>query len=242
MNIETNLINVNGLNIEVVRKHIKNLHLGVYPPNGRIRVAAPLAVSDDAVRLAVVSRMPWIRRQKSKFEAQSRQSLRKYISGESHYFLGRRYRLRLNEGAVRDKVSCGVSNYIVLDVRVKHDSALREKVFLRWYREELKKRAATIVEKWSSLLKIEIPNLGIRRMKTKWGTCNTNKKKIWINLELVKKPPQCLEYIIVHELVHFFERNHNERFISIMDNALPNWRFLRQELNAEPLAHEEWEY
>jgi len=241
MNIEAHQINVGGLPVDIVRKPIKNLHLGVYPPHGRIRVAAPLAVSDEAVRLAVVTRMGWIKRQRAKFENQSRQSARAYISGESHYFLGQRYRLNLIEGARAGHVHARNSRNLELHVRPGCDQSIRERVFLGWYRQELRSRAAPIIEKYAAVLEIPTPAWGIKRMKTKWGTCNIEARRIWLNLELIKKPPHCLEYVIVHELAHFFERNHSNHFIALMDRLLPQWRILRDELNAAPLAHETWD-
>lgn len=240
MSIEAHRITVGGLRVDVVRKAIKNLHLGVYPPHGRVRVAAPLAVSDDAVRLAVVTKMGWIKRQRAKFSAQPRQSERSYISGESHYFLGQRYRLHLVEGARAGHVRVRNSRTLELHVRRGGDLAAREGVFNRWQRAELHSRLGPIVEKWAEVIGVPVPIWGIKKMKTKWGTCNSKAQRIWINLELIKKPLQCLEYIVAHELAHLIERNHSERFVSIMDQALPTWRLLRDELNAEPLSHEEW--
>ncbi len=240
MNIEAQQIIVGGLDVDVVRKPIKNLHLGVYPPHGRVRVAAPLAVSDDAVRLAVVTRMGWIKRQQAKFAAQPRQSERTYISGESHFFLGQRYRLNLIEGARAGQVRVRNSRSLDLLVRTGSDVTIRERVFLDWYREELRSRIAPLITKWASVMDIPEPAWGIKRMKTKWGTCNIEARRIWLNLELTKKPPQCLEYVIVHELTHFFERRHSEYFVGLLDSRLPNWRIARDELNSQPLAHEEW--
>lgn len=240
MSIEAHRIIVGGLHVDVVRKPIKNLHLGVYPPKGQIRVAAPMAVSDDAVRLAVVTRMSWIKRQRVKFEAQARQSERAFVSGETHYFLGRRYRLNLipHEGASR----ISFRNSRTLDFRIlaKSDASEREKTFLNWSRRELRKAAAPLIEKWAPLAKVPVPLWGIRRMKTKWGTCNAKAGRIWLNLELIKKPIHCLEYVIVHEMVHFRVRHHDERFIALMDELLPRWSSIRDELNAAPLGHENW--
>lgn len=241
MSIDAKQITVGGLRVDVVRKAIKNLHLGVYPPYGRVRVAAPQATSDDAIRLAIIARMGWIKRQRAKFEAQPRQSERAYISGETHFFLGRRFRLNLIEGSRSGHVKVRNSRTLDLYVRDGSDLSVRQRVFLSWYREELRSRAAPLIEKWASSMEIPLPLWGIKRMKTKWGTCNIDARRIWINLELIKKPPQCLEYIVVHELTHFFERNHSDRFVALMDRMLPQWRTMRDELNAEPLSHEDWE-
>jgi predicted metal-dependent hydrolase len=241
MSIDARQITVGGLRVDVVRKPIKNLHLGVYPPHGRVRVAAPLAVSDDAVRLAVVTRMGWIKRQRAKFDAQPRQSERAYVSGESHYFLGQRYRLNLIEGARAGHVHARKSRRLDLHVRNGSDALVRERVFVGWYREELGTRIAPLMSRWATAMEIPVPTWGIKRMKTKWGSCNIEARRIWLNLELIKKPPQCVEYVVVHELTHFFERTHSDRFVALMDRWLPQWRSLRDELSGQPLAHEAWD-
>jgi predicted metal-dependent hydrolase len=240
MSTEPHRITVGGLRIDVVRKPIKNLHMGVYPPNGRIRVAAPVTVSDDAVRLAVVSRMGWIKRQQAKFEAQARQSQRAYVSGESHFFLGRRYRLEVvpHDGAPR--VSFRNTTTLDLHVRESSETVEREKALQNWYRRELRGIAPPLIEKWAQSVQIPTPQWGIKRMKTKWGSCNIEARRIWLNLELIKKPPHCIEYVIVHEMIHFLERHHNDRFVALMDNHLPRWTHIREELNAEPLGHDNW--
>lgn len=235
-------ITVNGMRVEIVRKAIKNLHLGVYPPNGRVRVAAPIAVNDDAVRLAVVTRLPWIKRQQAGFKNQERQSPRQYVSGESHYVFGRRYRLLVVKDRSAPAVSIKNSRTLVLKVPSESDLSGREKVMLAWYRKQLRSAAAPLIEKWAELIGVPLPRSGIKRMKTKWGSCSIASGRIWLNLELAKKPPQCLEYIIIHELSHFLERNHNDRFIKLMDRHLPNWRTTRAELNTAPLKHEDWPF
>lgn len=240
MNTETHQLTVNHINVEVIRKDIKNLHLGVYPPNGRVRVAVPLAVSDEAVRLAVVDKLSWIKRQQAKFIAQARQSQRAMVNGESHYFLGRRYRLRVLEHQGTGKVM--LRNKAILELHVKTETTAeqREKVLYQWYREQLKQLIPPLLEKWQPLLGVEVSAWGVKKMKTKWGACNTQARRIWLNLELAKKPMQCLEYIVVHELVHLLERHHNDRFTAVMDQHLSNWRIYRDELNQAPLGHENW--
>ena len=237
MSIESRNITVSGLSVEVVRTPIKNLHLGVYPPQGRVRVAAPLAVDDEAVRLAVVGKLGWIKRQRAKFQAQPRQSQRRMVSGESHYFFGQRYRLRVHE-------SSGTALHIALrgkacmDLFVRPETTVerREQVLQDFYRAELKRLVPELLEKWQPKLGVEVRAWGIKRMKTKWGTCNIEARRIWLNLELAKKPVQCLEYILVHELAHLHERHHNERFTALLDLHLPQWRTLREELNQSMLA------
>lgn len=230
------------MTIDVVRKDIKNLHLGVYPPHGRIRVAVPLQLDDEAVRLAVLARLPWIKRQQRKFKGQARQTPREFVSGESHYFQGSRYLLDVIYEDASPRVTVPNKTRINLYVRPDSDTAQRARVLYGWYRRELKALIPPLLEKWEPVIGVQVDDWGVRHMKTKWGSCNIEARRIWLNLELIKKPPQCLEYIVVHELVHLLERHHNDRFNALMDRYLPNWRSLRDELNREPLAHEEWEY
>ena len=235
-------IRVRGLTINVVRKNIKNLHLAVYPPNGRVRVAAPMRVNDEAVRLAVVSRLGWIRRQQRKFTGQERQSSREYVSRESHYFLGRRYLLNVvyHDGPAR--VSVNGKPTIDLFVPRGASRAKRQRVLDQWYRRELKAMIPPLLAKWEQTMGLNVSAWGVKKMKTRWGTCNPIARRIWINLELAKKPVQCLEYIVVHEMVHLLERKHNDEFIGYMNKFLPQWRSHKDLLNRFPLRHEKWEY
>ena len=242
MNTDTHHITVSGLHVEVVRKAIKNLHLGVYPPHGRVRVAAPLAVNDEAVRLAVIGKLGWIKRQQAKFEAQPRQSQREMVSGESHYFLGQRYRMRIIEDDGPARVTLRGTSIMVLSMPQGATVEQREQLIQRWYREQLKALIPPLLEKWQEIIDVQVAGWGIKKMKTKWGSCNIEAGRIWINLELAKKPVQCLEYIIVHEMVHLLERHHNDRFAALMDRFMPQWRFYRDELNRLPLKNEQWGY
>lgn len=236
MSTESHSITVSGLTVEIVRKPIKNLHLGVYPPQGRVRVAAPLAVDDEAVRLAVVGKLGWIKRQREKFQAQPRQSERRMVSGESHYFLGQRYRLRvIEEGGAPQLILRGKAS-MALYVRPGTTPEKKQEILHTFYRTELKKLIPELLEKWQPILGVTARAWGIKRMKTKWGTCNIEAQRIWLNLELAKKPVQCLEYIVVHELTHLLERHHNERFTGLLDQHFPQWRMLREELNGSVLA------
>ncbi len=242
MNTETHQIIVNGLRVEIVRKDIKNLHLGVYPPQGRVRVAAPLRVSNDAVRLAVIGKLGWIKRQQARFEAQPRQSEREMTSGESHYFLGQRYRLRVVNHDGPAKILVPNKSTIELRIRPGTDHRQRERVLQRWYRQQLRELIPPMLNKWQTIVGVEVDEWAIKKMKTKWGACNMDARRIWLNLELAKKPVPCLEYVIVHEIVHLLERHHNDRFIALMNKYLPHWRLHRDELNRAPLAHETWSY
>ncbi len=235
-------IKVSGLTIQVVRKKIKNLHLGVYPPDGRVRIAAPLGMKDEAIRLAVVSRLRWIRRHQGRFKAQDRQSPREYVSRESHYFFGRRYLLNVIErlGSARVVVTSRPS--IELHIPERTNRLKREKLLYEWYRKQLKAMMPDMIKKWEDIMGVQVSAWGVKRMKTRWGSCNSVARRIWINLELAKKPVECLEYIVVHEMVHLLERYHNDAFARHMDRLLPNWRLLRDQLNSFPLRHERWEY
>jgi predicted metal-dependent hydrolase len=242
MTTENRHITVSGIRVDVVRKDIKNLHLGVYPPYGRVRVAAPLVVKDEAVRLAVIDKLGWIKRQKAKFVDQPRQSQREMVNGESHYFLGKRYRLRVHAHDGKARVAVWGIASLDLFVRPGASADQKEAVLQRWQREQLKVLVAPLLEKWQSAIGVQIADWGIKRMKTKWGSCNVSARRVWFNLELAKRPVQCLEYILVHELVHLLERHHNERFTALMEAHLPQWRQYRQMLNMTPLGHEEWDY
>lgn len=235
-------ITVSGIPVEVVRKDIKNLHLGVYPPLGRVRVAAPLVINDEAVRLAIIDKLGWIKRQRAQFAKQLRQSEREMVNGESHYFMGRRYRLRVHEVDAPSRVALRGLASMDLFVRPGSNTERREAVLLDWYRASLRSVIADLLELWQPRLGVRAAFWGIKKMKTKWGSCNVSARRVWLNLELAKKPTQCLEYILVHELVHMLERNHTERFTSLMDLHLPDWRTRREVLNSSPLGHESWGY
>ena len=242
MSIERHTMTVGGVEVAVVRKAIKNLHLGVYPPNGRVRVATPLAVSDEAVRLAVVGKLGWIKRQRARFAAQPRQSRREMVNGESHFFQGRRYRLRVITCDGVPKVVRRNQSILELHARPESTVKQRDRILQQWYRQHLKELIPALLEKWQAVLGVRADEFGIKKMKTKWGTCNIPARRIWVNLELAKKPVSCLEYIVVHELTHLLERKHNDRFVAIMEKHLPTWHMCRKELNSEPLANETWSY
>ncbi len=233
---------VNGINVQVVRKDIKNLHLAVYPPDGHVRVAVPKITTDDNVRLAIVSKLSWIKKQQQDFEDQPRQSKREFISGECHYFFGRKLRLELIDRAGKPEIKLLKSGKLKMFIKSGASIKNKEKLLSAWYREELKIRIGELLEKWQPIVNRTAEECGIRKMKTKWGSCNIEQRRIWLNLELAKKPPQCLEYILVHELVHFHERNHNERFKALLFQFMPDWQARRKLLNRSPLAHEDWDY
>ncbi len=242
MNTDSQSITVSGLTIEVVRKEIKNLHLAVYPPNGNIRISAPNHTSDDNVRLAVISRLPWIRKRQAEFEKQPRQSERKYVTGESHFYQGRRYILDVVEGPGKQYLKIKNNSRMLLHIRPGTQKDKCEQIVQEFYRERLKEVMPGLLDKWQPIVGKQVNAWRIQKMKTKWGSCNIANKRILLNLELAKKSPECLEYILVHELVHLHERHHNERFRTLMDTFMPKWRLSRDVLKREPLAYEAWEY
>lgn len=235
-------ITISDIVIDVERKNIKNLHLSVHPPTGRVRIASPLRVDDDAVRLFAISKIDWIKKHQAKFDAQERQSPRQYVSGESHYVRGDRYLLDVTIQSTAPRVQIRNKKYIDLFVRPNSAVAQRERVMNNWYRQQLQEQVPPLLEKWQSIIGVQPDNWQIKQMKTRWGTCNIEARRIWLNLELAKKPESCLEYVIVHELVHLLERTHNARFVALMNKFMPSWRTLKDELNRFPLSHPEWEY
>jgi predicted metal-dependent hydrolase len=234
-------ITISNITIDVIRKDIKNIHLAVYPPSGRVRLAAPLTVNEDAIRLFAISKLSWIKRSQLKFEGQERISPREYKHRECHYFQGKKFLLNIIETSDNPKVICKNKH---IDFYIHHDMSFekRHELMTEWYRGELKKQIPSIIDKWEKILNVKVEDWQVKKMKTKWGSCNIEKKRIWVNLELAKKPEHCLEYIIVHEMVHLLERHHNERFQYYMDTYLPNWRKLKTELNKLPVSHAEWGY
>jgi predicted metal-dependent hydrolase len=236
------LIITSNLSIDVVRKDIKNMHLAVYPPTGRVRIAAPLGVNDEAVRLFAISKIAWIRKHQRNFVSQDRQSPREYKQRESHYFQGKRYLLRITEQEAPASVKLKSKTYIDLFVRPNSTMEQKQSILNEWYRRELKKLIPALIEKWEQKIGVKVSDWQVKQMKTKWGTCNIEEKRIWINLELAKKPLHCLEYIIVHEMLHLIERHHNDRFMALMEKYMPQWKFFKEELNRFPVSHGKWSY
>lgn len=235
-------IKISDITIDVVRKDIKNIHLAVYPPTGRVRIAAPLKTNDDSIRLFAISKIGWIKRNQRKFEGQERISPREYKQREGHYFQGKRFLLNVIETDTKPKVELKGKKRIDLYVRPNSSTEKKHEILTEWYRSQLKNQIPSIIEKWEKRLDLKVNEWQIKLMKTKWGSCNIEKKKILINLELAKKPERCLEYIIVHEMIHLKERLHNERFLYYMDTYLPNWKQLKKELNSLPVSHADWSY
>jgi predicted metal-dependent hydrolase len=232
-------LTVRGINIDVVYKDIKNLHIGVYPPVGRVRVAAPERLDEEQIRLAVIQRLPWIKRQRQQLQDAVRQSPREMVTGESHYVWGVRHRLKVMERPGRAHVEVD-SNRLLLYVPEGTDTEARLKTLQDWHRKQLRLAVPSLITQWEPVIGRQVPRWSVRRMKTKWGSCNRETGHIWFNLELAKKHPLCLEYIVVHEMAHLLERNHGERYTKLMDGFMPDWRARRDQLNATPLAAEDW--
>ncbi|MCF6149992.1 MAG: M48 family metallopeptidase [Candidatus Kuenenia sp.] len=235
-------LTIGNIKIDIVRKDIKNIHLAVYPPTGRVRIAAPLQVNDDAIRLFAISKLGWIKRRQLNFKEQEIIPPREYKYRESLYFQGKRYLLNIIEADAPPKVVLKNKTYIDLYVRPETPTAKRHKIMNEWYRVQLKRQIPELIEKWEKKLNVKLNNWQVKQMKTKWGSCNIRKKIIWLNLELAKKPVNCLEYIIVHEMIHVLERHHNDKFFHHMKTNLPNWKQMKKELNKFPVSHAEWSY
>lgn len=234
-------IALGNINIDVEQKDIKNIHLSVYPPDGRVRIAAPVKMDLDTIRVFAISKLDWIKKQRESLQGQERETPREYINQESHYFLGKRYLLKVKEHNAAPNVEID-HKYIHLHIRPNTSPEKRKEIVEEWYRAQLKRIVPKLIAKWEKKIGVESNEFGIKKMRTKWGTCNTEAKRIWLNLELAKKPKDCLEYIIVHELVHLLERSHNARFVLFMDKFMPKWRFHRDELNRLPFSHIDWDY
>jgi len=234
-------IELGNIKIDVVQKDIKNIHLSVYPPNGKVKIAAPERMDLDTIRVFAISKLQWIKKQQNIFKNQQRETPREYLTKESHYFKGKRYLLKVIEQNETPKV---ILKHSRIELYIKPNTTIekRKELLDQWYRSELKNIIPELIEKWEKKIGVQSNEFGIKKMRTKWGTCNPVAKRIWLNLELAKKPIECLEYIIVHELIHLIERTHNQTFINHINNFMPKWRFHRDELNRLPFSHTDWKY
>lgn len=226
---------------DVVFKDIRNVHLTILPPTGHVRISAPRHMALDTVRVFALSKLTWIKAQRQKMAAQEREAAREYLERESHFVWGRRYLLRLTVSEAEPAVELR-HRTLVLSVRPHANIATKSALLSRWYRDQVRARASAAVVKWSGTLGIEAPRVHVQHMKTKWGSCSPERGSIRLNTELAKKPPACLEYIVLHELVHLLEPTHNERFKTLMRTFMPEWEDRRRELNRLPVRHEEWSY
>jgi len=238
--MSTNTLRLGSIEALVIRKQVKNLHLSVLPPQGKVRVTAPEGMKDDAIRTLLATKLPWIKKQQEKFKGQARQTKRNFVSGESHYFFGQRYRLEVAYKEAAPAVSLKGKSKMVLQVRPDSSVEKRAEVMTEWYRQQLQPVAEKLILKWQKKLKVQQTAWKIQRMKTRWGTCNHEAGRILLNLELAKKPQACLEYVVVHELLHLIEKKHNENFVNMMAKYIPKWQSIKEELNSALLSHEEW--
>lgn len=225
-----------GIEISIERKPIKNTHLSVYPPNGRVLIAAPLTASEESLRFFAIKELPWIRKQQARLRGHPREPRRDFVERESHMVWGRRYLLHLVTASRARIVMSGRSLH--LEAPVGMSQAEREHVMQEWHRARLRERAAPLVEKWARHLGVVVDRFYLQRMRTKWGSSNPARRTIRLNLELAKFTPDCLDYVILHEIAHFRAPDHGERFVRLLDKAMPGWRTVRARLNRYPLT--EW--
>lgn len=223
-------MDVCGIEVEVIKKEIRNMHLYVLPPSGKVRVSAPLGVSEKTIRLFVASRLPWIKKQISRLENRPTQPESEYVSGETHYLWGQGYCLEVRHSNAAGRIETGDGS-LILAVRENSTAGQRENVLNAWYRKQIKAKVRELIEKWEPVIGVKVSEFGVKNMKTRWGTCNTGARRIWLNLQLAKKPLCCLEYVVVHELAHLIVRDHGPAFAALMDRHLPDWRRIRAGLN-----------
>ena len=231
---------ISGITIEIIKKNIKNMHLSVLPPNGKVRISAPLHMSDGSIMMFARTKLSWIRKQQEKFAVQERQSEREYVSGETLYVLGKQYFLRV-EYSYKGNSLVLSGEEAILTVRKESTSKQREAFVNEWYRALLKEKIEIYLPKWEKTTGLYCDSWQTKYMTTRWGTCNTNSRKIWLNLQLAKKPIECLEYVILHELAHLKVKGHSKEFVAILDTCMPYWRETRKLLNELKLDYMEEE-
>jgi predicted metal-dependent hydrolase len=234
-------ITLGDVAVDVVRKDIKNVHLSVHPPTGRVRIAAPQHMSLNTIRVFAIAKLPWIKRQQHKLREQERETRREYLDRESHYVWGKRYLLKVIEADKPPSVELNHGR-MILRVRAATDTAKRQAILEEWQREQLRNAVPPLLERWERLIGVPVRRFFVQRMKTKWGSCNHHAGSIRLNTDLARKPKECLEYIVVHEMIHLLEPTHNARFIALMDQFMPKWQSHRDALNRLPVRHESWDY
>lgn len=234
-------LELGGVVVDVVLKDIKNVHLSVHPPNGRVRISAPERMSLDTLHLFAVGKLDWIQKQQARLREQERETLREYVDRESHFVWGRRRLLSVVEQERAPSVTIDHGR-MVLSIRPGTTPAGREAAVAKWYRNQVKAAAPPLVAEWTPILGVTVAGLFVQKMRTKWGSCNPIAHTIRLNTELAKKPNDCLEYILLHEMVHLLEPTHNSRFSTLMDNFMPLWRDARERLNRLPVRHDDWNY
>lgn len=234
-------IQLGEIALDVVQKDIRNIHLSVYPPTGAVRIAAPLRMDLETIRIFAISKLGWIKQQQRKLRAQERETPREYLERESHYVWGQRYLLKIIEREAPPTIVL-TPRTLRLSLRPQTSPEKKEALLAAWYRAQLKQAIPDLLVQWEPRLGVQVKHFRVQRMKTKWGSCNPLTRSLQFNTELAKKPRECLEYIVVHELVHLLESTHNHHFTRLMDQFLPNWRYRRDALNRLPVRHEEWGY
>ena len=227
--------------VDVVFKDIKNVHLSVYPPAGRVRISAPARMNLDTIRVFAISKLGWIKQQQKKLQEQERETPREYLNRESHYLWGKRYLLCMIEGDQAPSIEVQHSR-LLLHVSPGIAEEKKQEIVAQWYRSQMKVPVPSLIARWAPVMGVKVAGFYVQQMKTKWGSCNHRAGTIRLNTELAKKPKECLEYIVVHEIAHLLEPTHNPRFIAVMDRFMPNWRLWRDRLNQLPVRHEEWAY
>jgi len=234
-------LKLGNTSVDVVLKDIKNVHLSVYPPTGRVRISAPSHMSMDTIRVFAISKLGWIKKQQAELQKQARETQRDFVDRESHFVWGKRYLLKVIEREQAPVITLK-GNKMTLAIRPGAITEKRYAIVEDWYREQLKDAIPALAARWTPKMGVTVDWFFVRRMKTKWGSCNPEKRSIRLNTELARKPRECLEYLVVHEMAHLIEPTHNKRFIGLMNRFLPHWRTLRDQLNAAPLSHMEWRY
>ena len=234
-------IKLGDIVVDVVQKDIKNIHLSVYPPTGKVRISAPLRMDIDTIRVFAITKLGWIKSQQKKLLEQERETPREYLDRESHYLWGKRYLLNVVEKDAAPEVELK-HNKMLFQIRPATTDERKQDILEAWYREKLKEVVPALIAKWEPLMGVKVEKFFVQKMKTKWGSCSPVSKSIRLNTDLAKKPPECLEYIVVHEMTHLLEPTHNARFITLMDQFMPKWRFYKDELNKLPVRHENWAY
>ena len=237
----TTQLTLGDIVVDVVLRDIKNIHLSVYPPTGRVRISAPLRMSLDSIRLFAIAKLGWIKRHQTKLRGQEREPPRDFIDRESHYVWGKRYLMKVVETAAAPAVELS-HRWLMLHLRSGTDEEHKQALIAAWHRDLIKKAVPPLIAKWEPILGVKVARFYVQRMKTKWGSCTPAAGSIRLNTDLARKPPECLEYIVVHEMAHLIVRTHNDRFTALMQQCLPHWRVLRQSLNDAPVAHADWNY
>lgn len=235
----TGSIRIGDITVQVTRKAIKHVHLSVHPPSGRVTLTAPIATRLDVARAYAISRLGWIRQQQERLKNQARETPRRFIERESHYLWGRRHLMTVVDRDAKPSVSLDHKR-IALTVRPGSSAAKRAEVIHQWHKSLLHAVVPAMIRKWEAKLKVKVADYFLQRMKTRWGSCNARAGHIRLNTELVKKPKDLLEYVIVHEMVHLLEPTHSDRFIGLLQKHYPTWREARAELNELPLGADNW--